>query len=770
MFIIAALLLNAGLLVVLNYGSYFDTLKDELKPSDIYYIIPNDIYKEEAYNYIKDSEHVKKIQSHEAMILETKILSKGKEKSFPILFNNMDEPREMTKWKYVGEHLEKGEMSVYVPDIFKAVSGYELNDKIGLKYTDKNSRVEKVITFTVKGYIEDIFFSSSDTGYMGFYLPEDTYNKVANILDNDSYKAQVIYADLDSIKNAAAMESDIREILQLNSASLVAGDASSMLVSIDIDLISVSRCMMANMLAIMMVVFALVIAVVCLLVVRFRINNSIEEDIIKIGSLKSVGYTSKQIILSIILQFLTIAGVGSIIGIALSYLTLPSISSVFEQQSGLKWEQGFDIIISSFTLFLLLFIVAVVTLLAARHINKLTPVHALRGETIARKNKKNHIPLDKIKGRLSIALALKSIMQNLKQNIMIAFILIAVSSAGTFGVIMYYNTAIDVEAFKKVPGMEICNVIAVLNPEMDQSSAVRTIKDMDEVKKAQYLDESKAKIDGNEVAIYIMDNYSTKGTKLVYEGRYPEKTNEITLAGVLADRIGKKVNDTVTVRFGDNEKEFKVVGLSNGASMGGINASILSEDFKQLNTNFKSQALYIYLEEGTDVEEFIKKLNNKIDKDMLLATTNFDKVMEEGMASYQNIVGVMGATMLVITILVVGLVLYFIVSSSIIRKRRELGIQKAIGFTTMQLMNQMSISFTIPVTISAAIGSLLGALYTNPLLSTIMKSGGIMKAQFIVDIGWVIGFGIAVVIFSYLLSMLITLRIRKISAYSLVTE
>jgi putative ABC transport system permease protein len=56
------------------------------------------------------------------------------------------------------------------------------------------------------------------------------------------------------------------------------------------------------------------------------------------------------------------------------------------------------------------------------------------------------------------------------------------------------------------------------------------------------------------------------------------------------------------------------------------------------------------------------------------------------------------------------------------------------------------------------------------MMSLSMKSMGVMKAGFIVDPYWVIAFGVATIVFSYLLSMLITWRIRKISAYALVTE
>lgn len=770
MFVIAALLLNAGLLVIINYGSFFNKAKNELKTSNVYIALPDKIYTDKVKTYINENEHVKQTQTHEGLLLNSNILAKGEEKSYPIMFSNMNEKREISKWKFVGKHLPAGDMSVYIPDIFKAVYGYKLNDKIELKYTDEDTNTVKALTFTVKGYTEDIYFSSTDTGYISFYLPENVYQKVGGILNKPEYRAHVIFANLDNVKNLSVVESGIREILNLNSSSLMAADPSTMLVSIDIELIKLARCMMASMVSAMMVLFSLIIVIVCLLVVRFRIVNSIEEDIMKIGSLKSIGYTSTQIMLSVILQFSMIAGIGSLIGIALSYPTLPAVSAVFEQQSGLKWEQGFDSGISGAAFLVLLLIVIFVAVLATRRISKLSPINALRGETTAHKYKKNHLQLEKAKGNLALTLSLKSVLQSMKQNVMIIIILIAVSFSGAFGVIMYYNTSIDTTAFAKVPGMEICNAIAVLNPQMDQTDAVDTIEHMKNVWKAQYLDEVRIKVNSTEVAAYVMDDYDKKETRLVYKGHYPKNKNEITLAGILAERLGKTIGDTVNVRFGEKEEPFKVVGLSNGSQMGGLNTSILTKDFEWLNPNFKHQSLYIYLDKGIDAGKFIEKLKSKFDKNMLLNTVNFDKEMAAGMASYQKIVALMGLAMLVITLLVVILVLYFVISSSVIRKKRELGIQKAIGFTTYQLMNQLSISFTIPIIIGAVTGTLLGAFYTNSLMSVTMKSAGIMKAGFIVDPYWVIAFGSITIIFSYLLSMLITWRIRKISAYALVTE
>lgn len=770
MFIIAAFLLNTGLLVVINYGGFFNTLKEELKPADVYYMLPNSLYTDEVKAYFDGNEHISKMQKNEMLLLKSNIISKGKEKTFNILFNNMDEKREISKWKYVGEYLPPEEMSVYVPDIFKAVSGYQLNDKIELKYTDGNTATQKTLSLTVRGYTEDIFFSSSDTGFLGFYLTADTYKKVSEVINNPNNTVNLMFTNLDSVNNIKVIQSDIRDILKLNSVTSYGEDLSSLFVVIDLDLVELSRCMMASMVSVMMVVFSMIIVIVCLLVVRFRIVNSIDEDIMKIGSLKAIGYTSRQIILSVIIQYLLLAGIGSLVGIALSYPALPAVSTVFEQQSGLKWEQAFDGAISSTALITLLLIVVLVSLLAARHVRRLSPVSALRGETSARKYKRNYLPLEQAKGSLSVVLAFKSVLQSMKQNIMMGVILVGVTFAGAFGVIMFYNTAIDTKAFEEVPGMEICNAIAVLNPASDHTSALKAIKSMGEVQKVQYLDKVKLKVEGDEVSTFVMDDYSKKETMLVYEGSYPKSQNEIVLAGILAERLNKTIDDTVTVGFGTKVEVFKVVGLSNGSSMGGLNASIRTADFKRINPDFKQQDLCIYLDKGTDAGGFVKKLEGQLDKKLLLGTVNFDKEMADGMASYQNIVAAMGVAMLVVTLLVVTLVLYFVISSSVIRKKRELGIQKALGFTTFQLMNQLAISFTIPILFGSVIGSLLGAFYTNTLLSVAMKSMGIMKAGFTVNPYLITAFCAVTIFFSYVLSLLITWRIRKISAYALVTE
>ena len=773
MFLIAALLLNAGLLVLINYGNHFSALTEELSPTDVYYAMPDALYGDEVASYFDKSPHVKKTQVDEALWLNAKMKSQATEddKSPAILFFDMDQARAMSKWKFVGQHLPAQKMSVYVPDLLRAVDGYQLDDKIELTYIDLATGKEKPLTLTIRGYTEDIFFSGADTGFTSFYLPEDTYRQVQDRLGTSAYAMHVTFANIYDFANASLVESELRDILHLQSASLMVADPTSTIVAIDRELIGQARCAMAYMVSMMMVLFAVIIVAVCLLVAHFRIVNSIEEDALKIGSLKSIGYTTRQIIGSIALQFFALASLGGIVGVALSYLVLPFVSNIFERQSGLKWTQGFDPLISSITFVTLISITLLVVVLAARHIRTLSPINALRGETSLHTKHRNRLALDKTPGSISIVLALKSMVQNMKQTLMITFVVVVVAFAGAYGVIMYYNTSVDSRAFAQVPGFEICNAIVMFDPASGRQADIeKTIRQMDGVRKTLYLDEVKVRLDTSDVSAFVMDDYSQKESRLVYEGTYPEKSDEVTLAGLLSKRLGKAVGDVVTIKVGDQKSTFTIVGLANGSGMGGSGVSMLTEDYRRFNPDFKQQMLNIYLDESTDTASFVKTVKNEFDTDEIIEVLDFDKALAEGMSSYQTIVAALGVGILVITISVIALALYFIISTSIVRQRRELGIYKAVGFSTVLLMNQISIGFIIPVALGAATGSVLGAFCTNPLMSLIMSESGFMKADFLIPPYWVAGFCGAIIIFSYVLTMTITWRIRKISAYALVTE
>ena len=156
-----------------------------------------------------------------------------------------------------------------------------------------------------------------------------------------------------------------------------------------------------NIVATILVAFAAIIVLVSLIVIRFRVSNSIEDGMANIGVLKAIGYTSRQILSSILLQFIFIAFSASVVGVALSYVLMPFIGSIISTLSGLIWMQSFDLIMNLVSAFLVVFCVVIVTLLSAFRVRKILPVAALRGGIQTHSFRKNHFPLENSKRRTS---------------------------------------------------------------------------------------------------------------------------------------------------------------------------------------------------------------------------------------------------------------------------------------------------------------------------------------------------------------------------------
>lgn len=760
MFIIAAMLLNLGLLVFVNFRGYFEKVTKELNSSEVFYLMPEGIYKGRVEEYVKNNDNVEMLQRENPLWLSGTIPYNKDTRECVFLINEGDKSRNFSKWKFVGEHLAPDSMSIYIPYVMSIDGGYRLNDKLKVNFKDA------VITFTIKGFTEDVFFSSLDTVVMGVYMPQDTYRYVVEKL-GDKHNAALLFANLKVMNKD--VENGIREIIREENPYIDPNTTSTFL-SLDLDVVKLSRSLMASGVSVMMMAFALIIVAVCLIVVRFRIGNSIEEDMTRIGTLKAVGYTSRQIIASIVTQFSLIALIGSITGISLSYLGTPALSDVFAHQSGLKWVQGFDGIISSIALVVILLVVVIVSFMASRRINKLNPIVALRGGITTHSFRRNHVPLHRSKGSLPFVLAIKLMLQNMKQSVMIGVIFTVVSFASSFALIMFYNSVVDTKTFAETPGIELSNVIAVFKPGEDNTALAESVKNLEEVRKVQYIDTAMVKLGGDEVAAFVMEDFSGKETNTVYEGRYPLHSNEVVVSGHLAKNLNKSIGDSVTLKIDDRQDEYIITGYSQGSYMGGLSIiSIRRDGILKLDPDFKQQNLQIYLNKGIKSEDFKVELE-ELFGNTIVKTVDMDKEFMQSMGLYTSVVSKVGVTIMVVTILVVILVLYFVINSSVIRKKQELGIQKALGFTTLQLMNQLSLGLLPPVIIGVLMGSLLGMTQTNGIMTLAQKAMGIMRANYIIAPQWIAVFGAAIVIASYAISMLITYRIRKISAYRLVSE
>ena len=193
------------------------------------------------------------------------------------------------------------------------------------------------------------------------------------------------------------------------------------------------------------------------------------------------------------------------------------------------------------------------------------------------------------------------------------------------------------------------------------------------------------------------------------------------------------------------------------------------DSLHRIQPAFAFSEFYTYLTEGTDTTPFMEHIR-VAEGGILSAMLSVQDAIDTQLGAMGDMFYAVNVGILLVVAAVVILVLYLIIKTIIIRRRQELGIQKALGFTTLQLMHQIAFNLSPTIVFGVALGAVVGYIGFNPFFTTLASSMGIVQADLPVPIGWIVIVSAALILLSYVVSMLIAWRIRKISAYALITE
>ena len=101
---------------------------------------------------------------------------------------------------------------------------------------------------------------------------------------------------------------------------------------------------------------------------------------------------------------------------------------------------------------------------------------------------------------------------------------------------------------------------------------------------------------------------------------------------------------------------------------------------------------------------------------------------------------------------------------------RLFGIKKAVGFTSRQLRIQLALSL-IPISIiGSVLGGIAACLTTNKLFDLIFSSYGIKNSDLLINPGVIPVTILLVTLLVFVISFIMSGRMKKISAYQLISE
>jgi len=757
--LIAALLLNLGVTIVTQINSFFDQKAEQLKDPHLAVIIDEASYKPSFSEYLTNYPGVINTEIEEVVNMEVAKFNFGEgELSTNLIFLNADAERNIAPLKLLEQLEPASGNGIYMPYSFKQNSGYQLGDSFSITYKEKSYQ------FQIAGFFETTMMGTSNISSMKVMLTDQAYQQLAAELDGFS-DALMLSAVMEDPALSGQLENDMLKEIE---STLRDYDSTPYYSSISIQVTKDIVLLTVNIIAVMLVTFSCIIVLVSLIVIKFRVSNNIEDGMTNIGVLKAIGYTSKQILSSIALQYILVSVCGSIIGIALSYALIPLVGAIISTLCGLIWTLNLNLVINAICMLLITCCVVIVTLLSAFRVRKLHPIIALRGGIQTHSFRKVYFPLESTKGGLHFLLALKAIVANLKQNIMIFIIIAALTFASVFSAVFYYNIATDKTAFVNLFGAEPASVMIIAKPDIDAEQFKSQLQKMDHVNKVNILDTIATKIDGETVYTDVTLDYNELINNTVYEGRQPKHENEISISWVVADLIDKGIGDTVEVEYGAETGSFLVTGLSQSIGNLGQTAALSLDGVRQLDGDYTGKNYYVYLDGGSP-NEFLQEVQ-QLYGDTIAETLDMDEIIQAQTSIYVAAVFAIMIIVLTITVLVVVTIIYLIIKTMITKRKKEFGIMKAIGYSTIQLMHQISIGF-LPVLIGGvALGGVLGYFYTNPMLSLFLSGAGVKQLDFIVHLPIILALCLGILLLGYIVSMLVSFKIRKVTTYSLITE
>ena len=401
---------------------------------------------------------------------------------------------------------------------------------------------------------------------------------------------------------------------------------------------------------------------------------------------------------------------------------------------------------------------------------KLHPSTALRFGLRSNSFKKNHFPLSETRGELNLLLALKSSMQNMGQNAVIFFMITAVAFVTQFSGLLFYNTKVDITNFQRMVQGDAPDAYVYLEDNSYESAcrAIDAISEVDGVSQAYGLFSVEATAGEEEITlIYVTDPDCVYCG--VYEGEMMRKDNEAVVGSSVAEKLGVGVGDEITVKYGDNSRRYLITGLQQSV----MNTRIYMTDkaAQALGVNTSYDLIRVRVSDANDrrVDEVLGRIDG-LSECGISETKNYYREQRSSENIPVYAVGFIVLIMIILSIATVLMVIRLLLKTVFIKKEREFGIKKAVGFTSTQLRYQLSLSL-MPTTVTAAVlGSLLGYFLLNPLFTLILGGYGVKNADLLLQPLLIPVSAAAVAVMVFVFSFVMSGRMKKLSAYKLIQE
>ncbi len=751
---LAAFLLFTSLSLMLSGQSTIDTCTEKYHTSDIVIFQPTGLTAEETCDIVKSIPGSDLVESAPVINWNANYYygnkSADEATAYMFFLTDVSKPTYLNALPEICNDLKDDE--IVIP--YNQIASVRIGDKMHIIGNGMD------LEFTVKGYLENMYFATS-MNISGFFcaVSHNTYEKISDNL-HPSYTGSFVYSRLKDGVDEDAYDKAV------TGAFDVAHKPNTVVRSV----VLAGTSMLSNIASSIILTFTVILVGLALIIMHFSIKNFIEMNIQNIGLLQASGYSSRALRFACVLEEMIICVLATVAAVGVGLLITSPLNSLQGILMGLSGFKGICIPALFVTLIFVPVAVFLGTLLASRSYKKLTVLESLRSGISSHNFKKNYCPLEKSKLPLNLALSFKQILGSKKKNLFIALIMACLTLSTCLGFSLYENFGLDQKPLLELVGFETGDLQTIITDDPTVMDTLRADDRVDHLLKNGSL----ASID-----VMLMDNFTTLTvdtyddlSKLEYEsileGHAPGKADEIILTCVEADKLHAKVGDIVNVKGQTGDSiPFTVCGIDQKINNLGNKAMVTEAGAMRINPEFEMTNVIIYLKDGISPRDFSKELTMKHPKSTTLLVQDLIGNTIDSLCGAMNTICVI---FVIMTCFVVILTEILLTRSQIIRERSELGVSKAIGYTSGELVRRTILSTLPTVIFGICLGYLLHITIANKVMYIGLASFGIKQPNLTSNPIWFLVTMVIIVSCAVLTSYLNSRSISKLEPVRILKE
>ncbi len=614
--------------------------------------------------------------------------------------------------------------------------------------------------FKIKGFVQEPVIGAMMIGWKQVFISDEDFDSLKQQLSPYETDTRTSYLKIVNIYKADKDLNDAKFGRQLNLETGIISKSSGSLTLAQSDNYTG---LFLRIIIYVFIGFVLILFAIVLVVIFHSIKTEIEIDFVNLGILKSQGFTSSNLTKVIMLRYALAELIGAVLGVLVSFPLERLLSSVFKGITGIVPDKSLAVIETSLLVLGMLALSALIIFISTRKLARISPVRAVSGG-------KNEVYFSSrlnasISGRaLGASIAYRGFSSAVKRYMGILIIAVIL----TFFTVTVNIMAAIVNSRKAIEAMGSTFYDITIELQSDESAEhieeyEQLIEKYTPIEQKEYGNYQYISLNGeNIICAYIVqpENFS------MIKGRAPTVDNEIVITQAVSDALELSIGDEAIVEGRKHKAQFIVSGIAQSMRDAGYSMGMNFEGAKRLGAKRVSYLSFV-LEDTSKMDDIAAELNDKY-SGIEAKAYDYEKQMGEDViviaakAIRLVIYGFSGVFALVSVLMVC--------TGTFIQERQDLGIYKAIGFTSGKLRRIFAIRFFMISLAGSIIGSILARFFSADLLNLIFSFFGIVHVKTVntplTFIGAAAFICVLITVFAYFAAR----KVKKVEVRELITE